>query len=78
MYEIEKEFYLQKCTKKNRKSKVYFCDLYIESVSYYGTEMIFLGDGFFNRFYTYFDLEQDKVGIAKNLENITMDDILSL
>ena len=38
--------------------------------------MIFLGDGFFNRFYTYFDLENEKVGIAKNRENITLADII--
>lgn len=38
--------------------------------------MIFLGDGFFNRFYTFFDLENSKVGIATNRENITMSDIL--
>jgi hypothetical protein len=28
--------------------------------------MIFLGDAFFNRFYTFFDLEEKKIGIAKN------------
>jgi hypothetical protein len=39
--------------------------------------MIFLGDGFFFRFYTYFDLEAQKVGIAKNRENITLTEILT-
>jgi hypothetical protein len=39
--------------------------------------MIFLGDAFFNRFYTYFDLQGQKVGIAKNRENITMSEIIS-
>lgn len=38
--------------------------------------MIFLGDAFFNRFYTFFDLENQKVGIAKNRENITIADII--
>jgi hypothetical protein len=39
--------------------------------------MIFLGDAFFFRFYTYFDLEAQKVGIAKNRENITLTEILT-
>ena len=39
---------------------------------------IFLGDGFFNRFYTYVDLEQNKVGIAQNKENLTIEKILTL
>jgi hypothetical protein len=38
--------------------------------------MIFLGDAFFNRFYTFFDLENQKVGIAKNRENITIAEII--
>jgi len=40
-----------------------FADLYIESV--YDSKL-FLGDGFFNRFYTFFDIENRKIGIAKN------------
>jgi hypothetical protein len=38
--------------------------MYIESVR--GMNQLFLGDGFFNRYYTYFDLENKKIGIAKN------------
>jgi hypothetical protein len=30
------------------------CDTYIESVAQ--TSLLFLGDGFFNRYYAYFDL----------------------
>ena len=42
------------------------CDLYIESVKY--MDQLFLGDGFFNRYYTYFNLQDRKIGIAKNKE----------
>lgn len=31
---------------------------------------LFLGDGFFNRYYTYFNIEDKKIGIAKNKEVI--------
>lgn len=37
---------------------------------------LFLGDGFFNRYYTFFDLEKKKVGIAKNKEVIKMEKII--
>ena len=39
---------------------------------------IFLGDGFFNSFYTYFDLENNQVGIAHNKENLTIEKVLTL
>ncbi len=35
-----------------------------------------LGDGFFNRFYTYFNIEKRKIGIANNVEDIKLEDIL--
>ena len=44
----------------------YICDTYIESVTYQSE--LFLGDGFFNRYYTYFDLEYKEIGVAKNKE----------
>lgn len=37
---------------------------------------LFLGDGFFNRYYTYFNLEKREVGIAKNNEVITIEKII--
>jgi hypothetical protein len=37
---------------------------------------LFLGDGFFNRYYTYFNLEKTQLGIAKNKEVITVDRII--
>lgn len=37
---------------------------------------LFLGDGFFNRYYTYFDLDQKQIGIAKNKEIIKLEKIL--
>ena len=40
--------------------------------------MLFLGDGFFNRFYTYFNLDNNTVSIAPNKEEITVDKIFKL
>jgi hypothetical protein len=37
---------------------------------------LFLGDGFFNRYYTYFNLEDKQVGIAKNKEAIAIEKII--
>jgi hypothetical protein len=37
---------------------------------------LFLGDGFFNRYYTYFNLEDKQVGIAKNKETISIEKII--
>lgn len=75
---IEKESYLQGCS---RNSSTYgrlsnsegdwFCDTYIESVE--KESKMFLGDGFFNTYYTLFDIEDNKVGFAKNKENLTLD-----
>ena len=39
---------------------------------------LILGDGFFNRFYIFMDLEDHEVGIAKNKQNITMEKIFDL
>lgn len=77
-YDIEKEFYLQRCTQNPEDSGKgpKYCETYIESVT--DEHMLFLGDGFFNRFYTYFDLDQNVVGLALNRENLTMDKIYSL
>ncbi len=49
---------------------IWYCDTYIESVS--GMSELFLGDGFFNRYYTYFNLDTKQLGIAKNKEVITV------
>ncbi len=43
---------------------IWYCDTYIETVK--GMSELFLGDGFFNRYYTYFNLDIKQVGIAKN------------
>ena len=45
------------------------CDHYIESVKY--MSQLFLGDGFFNRYYAYFNLQDRKIGIAKNKETLS-------
>lgn len=75
-YPIEKEYYIQACDRRPKdqnlnssdSSGVWYCDLYVESVS--GMKELFLGDGFFNRYYTYFNIEDKKIGIAKNKEVI--------
>ncbi len=36
-----------------------------------------MGDGFFNRYYTFFDIGRNVVGIAKNKENLTLDNIIN-
>lgn len=41
-------------------------------------KFVILGDAFFNRYYTVFDLEQSSVSIAKNRENITLNDLFTL
>lgn len=61
-YPIEKEYYMQACDRRPRDAYqgeesvdgVYYCHMYIETVK--RMDQIFLGDGFFNRYYTYFDL----------------------
>lgn len=62
-YEVDKEAYLHNVYQSDDG---YVCDTYIESVS--NQMQLFLGDGFFNRYYTYFDLEYRQIGIAKNKE----------
>lgn len=44
---------------------VHFCDTYIESSR--GATFL-IGDGFFNRYYTYFDLAERRIGLARNKE----------
>lgn len=63
MYDIDKDSYMHRCIKDGNLS---LCDLYIESVKY--NSELFLGDGFFQRYYAYFDLEKRSIGIAKNKE----------
>ena len=57
---------MQRCI---AKEEVDLCDTYIESVK--NQDQIFLGDGFFNRYYTYFDISNRQVGFAKNREDLS-------
>ena len=54
---------------------MHYCVTYIESFRSWG--QIILGDGFFRKYYGYFDLENRKVGLAPNREVTTLEDILS-
>ena len=60
-FEIGYEAYTQRCVWDGNDS---LCDFYIESAHY--NNQIFLGDGFLNRYYAFFDLENRKLGFAKN------------
>ena len=58
--------YFQRCV---QSGSYYFCDSYIESVSF--GNMMFIGDGFFNQYYTFFDLQNKEIGIAKNRNKLS-------
>lgn len=53
IYAIDQDVYFQRCVKGNNGGGD-LCDIYIESMR--GGSSILLGDGFFNRYYTMFDL----------------------
>ena len=60
-YTVTKEGYFQRCVPSG---VFYFCDTFLESVNF--GNIAFLGDGFFNQFYAYFDLTTLHIGLAKN------------
>lgn len=66
MFEVDHNAYTQRCVWEGKDS---LCDFYIESVDHHN--QLFIGDGFFNRFYTYFDIDNNQIGIAKNKENLS-------
>ena len=55
---------------------IQYCVTYIEIMEHGGNGII-LGDGFFRRYYTFFDLDKHEIGIAKNRENLTVKEILN-
>ena len=59
------EGYFQRCVPSGA---FYFCDSFLESVNF--GNIAFLGDGFFNQFYAYFDLSTLEIGLAKNKNNL--------
>ena len=65
-YTVTKESYFQRCV---QSGVYYFCDSFLESIAFGNTA--FLGDGFFNQFYTYFDLVNLEVSIAKNKNQLS-------
>jgi hypothetical protein len=65
-YPVEKDSYISRCISSDDGD---LCDLMIESLQF--ESRILVGDGFFNRYYTYFDVRRRKIGIAKNLERLS-------
>lgn len=53
-YSVDKNAYFQRCVQSGNIS---FCDTYIESINF-GND-VFLGDGFFIQYYTFFDLQNN-------------------
>ena len=68
IYKIAKETYIQYCMEHNN---IQYCTTFIEIMGNRGNSII-LGDGFFKRYYTFFDLEDREVGIAENKEVLTV------
>lgn len=66
IFEVDREAYIQRCV---REGEELLCDLYVESVR--NSNQLFLGDGFFNRYYTFFDLQLRQIGIARNQEDLS-------
>ena len=65
-FEVDKHAYTQRCV---QEVGVALCDFYIESMT--GQSQVLIGDGFFNRYYTYFDIQGKEIGLAKNKENLS-------
>jgi len=65
-FEITKDAYIQRCV---QDGDVTLCDSYVEIMV--GQSQVIIGDSFFNRYYSYFDLEAKEVGFAKNNENLS-------
>ena len=74
LYQLQPQHYLHYCI---RHFEYHFCDTYIE-VGPNPNHSVVLGDAFFNRYYTVFDLDQRTVAIAPNKEQITIQDICAI
>jgi hypothetical protein len=70
-YPVAKEYYLDKC--HDNGAGVWACGTLIEVVR--NREELFLGDAFFLRYYAVFDLEKRRIGLAKNNDKTTLDDV---
>ena len=66
-FEVNKDAYINKCVQDDDAS---LCDTFIESMETHYSK-VFIGDGFFNRFYAYFDLQSKEIGLAKNRETLS-------
>jgi hypothetical protein len=65
-YSVGYNGYFQRCVQSGADA---FCDSFVEIVNFGNN--VFIGDGFFNEYYTYFDLHNNEVGIAKNNNNLS-------
>ena len=74
----EKEYYIDKCLILNQAeggNPVYRCHTFIEDVK--GSESLFLGAAFMLKYYASFDLDTKQIGLAKNNENPTLQEVLN-
>lgn len=72
-YEITKEYYIDKC--KKREDGSHKCGTLLENVK--NRPEIFLGDTFFLRYYAVFELNERRIGLAKNNDHTTLEDVLA-
>ncbi len=54
---------------------MFVCQLRIETVT--EEEFMYLGTAFFLRYYTIFDIDRRQIGIAKNNDNTTLEEVLA-
>ena len=69
-FSYEKEYYIDTCTsiESDDDEPLYKCNTYIENVKHrsYG---LLLGAAWMLKYYTVFDLDEKKIGMAKNTDN---------
>ena len=76
-YTVNPEFYVADCKQRESTDNDdgWYCHSCLESMTMMHETI--LGDTFFTRFYTFFNLEDHQIGIAQNKEQISWDQIKS-
>lgn len=54
---------------------MHYCETHIELIKNFSA--VILGDAFFSKYFAYFDLEDYQIGLARNKEVITLEDVLN-